>query len=260
MRQAVTRDTSGRRQAIAGILLKDGSAQVRPLAEYFGVSEQTIRKDLDFLVELGAAARSHGGAIRCLPASAPAEAAIAIKRRHHSAAKTAIGKAAAAAVRPGDAVILDSGSTTAMIARYLPDREDITVITSDTGILAELLLKEHINVIVLGGRLRRKNGVLYSDQSLKILANIRVDKLFMGADGITPTDGVTTYLEKDAILNRKMIDSAKSIYIVADISKFDITCLHVACSIENISAVFTDKLPNEFILEDFSKRGIEILT
>jgi DeoR family transcriptional regulator of aga operon len=260
MEQSVSRDTSGRRQAIASILLKDGSAQVRPLAKLFGVSDQTIRKDLDFLVELGAAARSHGGAIRCLPTSAPAEAAISLKRQHHSLAKTAIGKAAAATVRPGDSVILDSGSTTAMIARYLPDREDITVITSDTGILAELLFKDRVNVIVLGGRLRRKNGALYSDQSLQFLSNIRVDKLFMGADGLTPTDGVTTYLEKDAILNRKMIESANSVYVTADSSKFNITCLHLACSVEKISAIFTDKLPNEYLVNEFSGRGIQILT
>jgi DeoR family transcriptional regulator of aga operon len=259
MGQPVSRDTSERRQAIASLLLKDGSAQVRPLAKMFSVSDQTIRKDLDFLVELGAASRSHGGAIRCLPAAAPAETTISMKRQHHSAAKESIGRVAAATVRPGDSIILDSGSTAAMIARHLPDRDDITVITSDTGILAELLLKENINVIVLGGRLRRKNGALYSEQSLHILDNIRVDKLFLGADGITAKVGVTTYLEKDAVLNRKMIECAASVLVAADSSKFSITCLHLACPVERISAIITEKIPNDIYHSEFSERGIDIL-
>jgi len=127
---SITRDTSERRQIITTLVRERGSVQVAPLAERFGVSMQTIRKDLHFLTKRGVAERSYGGAILAGAVNVTAEPAVEAKRSIHTDEKIRIGKLAAAMVRPGESVVLDSGTTTLQIAQHLADDEDITVLTN----------------------------------------------------------------------------------------------------------------------------------
>ena len=123
----VTRDTSERRQQISAMVRERGSVQVAPLAARFGVSMQTIRKDLHFLAERGIAERSYGGAISAEAVNYATEAPLETKRTIHTEEKARIGAFAAKLVMPGESIVLDSGTTTLEIARHLPDDESITV-------------------------------------------------------------------------------------------------------------------------------------
>ena len=98
-------------------------------------------------------------------------------------AGSGIGRAAAAMVQPGDSIVLDSGTTTLQIARHLPDADDVTVLTNDLDILAVLARKERLNVVMLGGQLRRRNMAFYGAQTVAALEDLHVDKLFLGVDG-----------------------------------------------------------------------------
>ncbi len=236
----VTRDTSERRQMITMLVRERGSVQVAPLAERFGVSMQTIRKDLHFLTQRGVAERSYGGAILAGAVNDTAEPAVEVKRAIHTDEKIRIGRLAAAMVSPGESVVLDSGTTTLQIAMHLPDDEDITVLTNDLEILAALARKERINVVMLGGALRRKNRAFYGAQTVGALSDLRVDKLFLGVDGFDIDYGITTHYEPEAMLNRKMVEAARQVIAVTDSSKFGRVCLHRIIDIAEIDDLVAD--------------------
>ena len=239
---AVTRDTSQRRQEISALVRERGSVQVAPLATRYGVSMQTIRKDLHFLSERGVAERSYGGAIAADAVNVVAEPPVEAKRAIHVDEKARIGALAAAMVVPGDSVVLDSGTTTLQIAHHLPDHEDITVLTNDLDILSVLARKERITVVMLGGALRRRNRAFYGAQTESALNDIHVDKLFLGVDGLDIERGITTHFEPEAMLNRKMAKAARQVIAVTDRSKFGKVCLHRILNVDEIDDLVTDAI------------------
>jgi DeoR family transcriptional regulator, aga operon transcriptional repressor len=246
------RDTSDRRQQIVAMIQARGSVQVLNLAAQFGVSTQTIRKDLFYLEGRGVATRCYGGAISAQAvgqaAAQPVEAAVEAKRTLRALEKESIGRAAAALVKPGESIILDSGTTTAQIARFLADREDIIVVTNDAEVLAQLMTKEKIQIVVLGGALRRKNMAFYGAQTEAALEGLHVDKLFLGVDGIDLRKGITTHYESEAILNRKMAKVAHQVIAVTDSSKFGRACLHKIIGVEDVDLLITDaNAPRDFV-------------
>lgn len=243
------RDTSERRQQISAMVKARGSVQVAPLAERFGVSMQTIRKDLHFLTERGVMERSYGGAIVAEAVALAAEPPVEAKRRAHRQEKDRIGRAAAAMVQPGDSIVLDSGTTTLQIAHHLADHEDITVLTNDFDILAALARKERVTVVMLGGRLRRRNMAFYGAQTEGALGDLHVDKLFLGVDGFDVERGITTHFEPEAMLNRKMVAAAARVIAVTDASKFGRTCLHRIINVGEIDDLVTaGDVPDEIAL------------
>lgn len=255
---AVTRDTSERRQQISVMVREQGSVQVAPLAERFGVSMQTIRKDLHFLAERGVAERSYGGAISADVVNVSTEPRVEEKRVIHTGEKARIGALAAAMVAPGDSIVLDSGTTTLQIAEHLRDHEDITVLTNDFNIVAALARKERINVVVLGGLLRRRNRAFYGAQTVSSLDDLHVDKLFLGVDGFDVERGITTHYEPEAMLNRKMVQAAGQVIAVTDHSKFGRVCLHRILNIEDIDALVTDAAPPEDVRAAAERLGLTI--
>ena len=240
------RDTSERRQQISAMVKAKGSVQVAPLAERFGVSMQTIRKDLHFLTERGVMERSYGGAIVADAVTLAAEPPVEAKRAIHTDEKARIGRAAAAMVRSGESIVLDSGTTTLQIAHHLPDHEDITVLTNDFDVLAALARKERITVVMLGGRLRRRNMAFYGAQTESAFDDLHVDKLFLGVDGFDVERGITTHFEPEAMLNRKMVAAARQVIAVTDASKFGRTCLHRIINVGEIDDLVTaGEVPSE---------------
>ena len=236
----MSRDTSERRQRISALVREQGSVQVAPLAARFGVSMQTIRKDLHFLTQRGVMERSYGGAISADVVNVVSEPAVETKRAIHIDEKARIGARAAAMVQPGDSVVLDSGTTTLQIAHHLPDDEEITVLTNDLDILCALARKERITVVMLGGALRRRNRAFYGGQTESALADLHVDKLFLGVDGFDLERGITTHFEPEAILNRKMVKAARQVIAVTDRSKFGRVCLHRIMNAGDIDDLVTD--------------------
>ncbi|MCW6528764.1 MULTISPECIES: transcriptional repressor AgaR [Sphingomonas] len=252
------RDTSERRQLISTLVKERGSVQVAPLAARFGVSMQTIRKDLRFLAQRGVMERSYGGAISAEAVNVTAEPPVEVKRSSHTDEKVRIGKLAAAMVAPGESIVLDSGTTTLQIARFLPDDEDITVLTNDIDILTVLAAKERLNIVMLGGMLRRKNRAFYGAQTVAALEDLRVDKLFLGVDGLDIACGVTTHYEPEAMLNRKMVEAAREVIAVTDGSKFGRVCLHRIIDIEEIDHLVTEGAVPEDIRAAADRLGFRI--
>lgn len=253
------RDTSQRRLQISELVRQQGSVQVAALANRFGVSLQTVRKDLRFLAERGVMARAYGGAIASSAVGgAPAEPAYEAKRTVHLDDKRRIGKRAAMLVKPGDTITIDSGTTGIQLAEALPDI-DATVVTNDFGVLAALTPKRNIRIVTLGGELRRKNMAFYGGLTVEALDDLHVDKLFLGVDGFDLVRGITTHYEPEAMLNRKMVEAANEVIAITDSSKFGKVCLHRIIAVSELDTLITDTGAPEDIRLAAGQLGFELL-
>ena len=135
---------------------------------------------------------------------------------------------------------LDSGTTTLQVARHMDPENTPVVVTNDVGIMNELVSHEHVQLVFLGGTLRRKSLSFYGTQTEQALQDLHVDKLFLAADGFDIEKGITTHFEPEALLNRKMCEVAREIIVVADSSKFGRICLHKILEPQRISKFITD--------------------
>jgi DeoR family transcriptional regulator, aga operon transcriptional repressor len=256
---AATRDTSQRRLQISALVRQHGSVQVAALADRFGVSLQTVRKDLRYLAERGVMARAYGGAIdSSVVGGTPPEPNYEVKRTEHLDEKRRIGVRAAALVKPGDTVVLDSGTTAIQLAEALPDIE-LTVVTNDFGVLGSLASKHSINLVMLGGELRRRNMAFYGGLTVEALDALHVDKLFLGVDGFDLERGVTTHYEPEALLNRKMVEAAREVICITDSSKFGKVCLHRIIPVTALDMLITDTGAPEDISEASRRLGFDLL-
>jgi DeoR family transcriptional regulator, aga operon transcriptional repressor len=253
------RDTSSRREKISSMLKTAGSVQVLSLAERFGVSTVTIRKDLKFLEDLGISKRTYGGAILNEGNIRIVERAIEHKEQLYAKEKSEIGKVAAQYVSPGDAIILDSGTTTFQIAAQLADKKDVTVITNGLNVMNKLAHFENLELIMLGGTLRQKNMSFFGVHAEQALRELHVDKLFLGVDGFHMEKGITTHFEPEAQLNRLMRKAASNIIVVTDSSKFGKVCLHQILAVEQVSTVITDSGIADEYRTGLEKIGISVI-
>lgn len=256
---AATRDTSQRRLQISELVRQHGSVQVTSLAQRFGVSAQTVRKDLRYLAERGVMARAYGGAIDSgMMGNALAEPNYEVKRTTHLDEKRRIGVRAAALINPGDTVVIDSGTTAIQLAEAVPDI-DITVVTNDFGVLSALAPKNNINLVMLGGELRRRNMAFYGGLTVEALGELHMDKLFLGVDGFDLERGITTHYEPEALLNRKMVEAAREVIAITDSSKFGKVCLHRIIPVTAVNMLITDTGAPEEIAQASQQFGFELL-
>jgi DeoR family transcriptional regulator of aga operon len=255
----IRRDTSSRRHQITALLQQQGSVQIPALADLFNVSTQTLRKDLNFLHRVGVCTRSPGGALLRGSWSPPKEDAVDVKHKLFPPEKVRIGQVAARLVATGDSILLDSGSTTLQVARHLIDDDSLIVVTNDVGILNELISHERTQVVFLGGALRRKSRSFYGMQTELAMRDLRVDKLFLAADGFDIEQGITTHFEPEAQLNAAMCRAAREIVVVADSSKFGRVCLHRIVEPQGISKVVTDSgIPGDVRMA-LTAAGVEVI-
>jgi DeoR family transcriptional regulator, aga operon transcriptional repressor len=255
----IRRDTSNRRERIVALLREQGSVQIPALAERFRVSTQTLRKDLNFLDDKGICTRSSGGAILKRGGPSPTEEAIDVKRTLFAVEKARIGKAAAALIKDNDSVMLDSGTTTLQVARHIEASASLVVVTNDVGIMNELVVRERVQLVFLGGTLRRKNLSFYGTQTERALQDLHVDKLFLAADGFDIEKGLTTHFEPEALLNRMMCSAASEIIMVADSSKFGRICLHKILEPQGIATLVTDAGIPDASREALTRIGVQVI-
>ena len=199
----------GSRKSSAGAVIRalvESSAQgnVAELARRFCVSEVTIRSDLAALADIGALVRVHGGA---LPPGDSEELPITVKQTLYHAEKVRIAAAAAGLIQDGETVILDSGTTTAEIARQIRGLKlrSLNVITNALNIAVLLANAHHVNLIIPGGVLRRKSWSLVGPQAEQALRGLQADRLFLGVDSLDPEIGLMTPHVLEAKLNALMI-------------------------------------------------------
>lgn len=245
-----------RRQRILIHLQREGRVIVGNLSEIFGVSQITIRKDLDTLQERGLVLRSHGGA---LPPSSSAlfDPTLQEKQQQHAAEKQRIAAAAVKLVSDGCCVMLDSGTTTAAIAQGLKVFSSLTVITNSLNIATELSGTD-FEVIVTGGSLRKNSFSMVGPIAEDILKEMHADILFLGVDGFDLEVGLTTPNLLEARVNRAMVAAAKKVVAVCDATKFSRRSLSKIVPVTALHHVITDSSLPDSIAEALQGHGIEV--
>jgi DeoR family transcriptional regulator of aga operon len=251
------RNTSQRRASILQMLTQQGSVQVTPLVEQFGVSAVTIRSDLTALENQGVATRSHGGAI--LTRTPVTEQTIHQKDALNQQQKDRIGALAATLVQPGENIIIDSGTTTISLARHLREAQDVTVLTNGLNIAWELADAPGVDLIMTGGLLRKQSLSIQGAQAEACLQAYSFDKLFLGVDGFDLQFGVTTHHEAEASLNQKMVERAKKVIVLTDASKFGRVSLHRIVQLNRVHTVITDASISPEYSQGLRELGVELL-
>jgi len=234
-----------RRHKIIDLVNENGSVLVSDVSNAFGVSEVTIRADLRLLEQKGLMTRFHGGAGKGTPPaetnSATAAGELVLEDRYRQAEdpKKRIALAAAAMVKPGDTVILDSGSTTMLIAEELVKSARITVITNNLPAAFVLSENPDITLVVCGGTLRHKTRSLHGSITEFALQGIVANLMFVGADGLDASSGITTFNEGYSI-SAKMAEAARQVVVVTDSSKFGRRGFNLVLPMEKIDTIITD--------------------
>lgn len=225
-------------------LQQHGKVQVRDLAREFGVSEMTIRRDLERLEKEGHLIRTYGGATAA--AGLVGEQPFAAKAVSHTEEKARIGRAAADLVQEGDVVLLDAGSTNLAIARCLKGRGGLTVITVDLRIALELCDEPGIEVIVAGGTAMPEVYNLLGPVTEQFLRSVTVNIGFVGTSSADVDYGLTTPTLAKVPLKRAIIEAAQHAVLVTDSSKFNRRATYQICPLSALSRVITDRgLPAE---------------
>lgn len=255
-------DTEHRRLAILDDLGRHQAVQVSELSKRYGVSEVSIRRDLAHLEKLGALRRIHGGAVPVRPIQAgPCPTPEPTTRR--AAEKARIGKAGAALISAGERVIFDSGTTVLEVARHLaPELRvagNLTVITNSLPIVRELGPCPGIHLILLGGVYLPQYEVVVGPQTIEQLRAFHTDKLFLGADGLTLTRGVTTANVLEAEVNRATIAASTEVIVVTDSTKIGQIGLTTIAHCNNIHKLITDtEAPADFVAA-LRNQGVEVI-
>lgn len=251
------RNTRQRRQQIVQSLVEDGEVQVADLVDRFGVSSVTIRTDLNHIEEQGLAKRRHGGA--SLVRAPVVEQALHEKDTLHLPLKEAIGLRAAQLVRPGDNIIIDSGSTTMCLARALRAHRDVTVMTNGLNIAWALADAPGVELLLTGGVLDKPSYSLRGSQAGASLGGYSFETLFLGVDGLDLQFGLTTHDEAEANLNHRMVERSRRIVVLTDATKFGRVALHRIARIDEIHAVITDPGIASREREQLEGMGVEVI-
>ncbi len=238
-------------------MIKNGkSVRVSELAKQFGVSESTIRRDLTNLETIGMIKRTHGGAVDNFVTSF--EPSFAEKEDKYAKEKERVGKLAASFIKDGDTIILDSGTTTKYIVPNITAK-NVTIITNSLNIAYELSNNSNFEVIVTGGLLRTRTRALVGDIAQGTLRQFRVDKAFIGANGVSLRFGVTTPNVIEAATKRAMMENAREIFLVIDSSKFDQVSFSLICPVNTIDYIVTDRIEESERVQ-YEKIGVRIIT
>ncbi|HET8823585.1 MAG TPA: transcriptional repressor AgaR [Terriglobales bacterium] len=248
-----------RRRKVTDLLEQKGQVTVRDLVERFGISAVTARGDLDALAADGSAIRSHGGAVRRLEASQ--DYPLRLKEVLHRGEKMKIGRAAAELVQANEVVILDSGTTTAEVARQIKARkiQNVTVITNALNIASELIDASGISVILIGGILRPVSCSFVGPQAENMLKEFHADRLFLGVDGFDLEIGPSTPDVFEAQLNGLMVKVSREVNVVADSSKLGRRSVSRIGPVEKVHRLVTDNRAPEEFTSTLRKKGVEVL-
>ena len=249
--------TPERQKQILSLLERQGRLSVAEIVQQFAISEATARRDLETLALQGKAQRVHGGVISV--EQAPPELPILDREIEQIDEKAQIGRAAAALVADKESVFLGSGTTVLDVARNLRDRKQLTVITNSLPVLNTLAGLKEITVISLGGMLRDSELSFIGHITEQALAEVRVDKVIMGARGLSLEHGLTNDYLQETLTDRAILKIGREVIIVADYSKVNRVATAFLAPLDAMNTFVTDTKADKKFLQVIKKQGIQVV-
>ena len=247
--------SSERRQAILETLGRDGRVLASELAARFGVSEDSIRRDLRELAEEGLLRRVYGGAV---PRS-PVSAAYSRRKTEFLPAKSVIGAAAARFVKEGQLVFIDGGTTPLEVAAHLPPNLAVTVATHSLSIASALAEHPAARVVLLGGALHKESLVTVGATTVDAYRQLRADLCVLGIASIHPQIGVGVLNQEEAEVKRAMVASAAEVMVVASGEKINTSAPFLIAPLSAVTRLVTDPSVPDEALDPYRQAGIDVV-
>lgn len=249
--------TPERQKQILSLLDRQGRLSVAEIVQQFSISEATARRDLESLASQGKAQRVHGGVISV--EKAPPELPILERKSEQADEKARIGRAAANLVADKETIFLGSGTTVLELARNLRDRKSLTVITNSLPVLNTLAGLKEITVISLGGMLRESELSFIGHIAEQALNEVRVDKVFMGARGLSLEHGLTNDYLQETLTDRAILKIGREVIIIADYSKVNRVATALLAPLDRMSTFITDANADKKFLQALKEQGINVI-
>ena len=235
---------SFRKTQILELAQEAGHVSVEDLAERFGVTLQTIRRDLSELADEGKLDRVHGGAM--MPPGA-INIGYAERRTIYREAKAAIARLCAAEIPDNSSVLLNIGTSTEAVARELLGHSNQTVITNNMTVANILSANPSCQIIVAGGVLRHTDGGLVGDLTTQVIEQFKVDRAIIGTSALDPDGDLMDFDIQEVRVSRAIIQRSRKVFLVTDRSKLTRSAPVRIASLGDLDAIFTDYLPDALI-------------
>ncbi|SNY62142.1 DeoR/GlpR family DNA-binding transcription regulator [Enterobacter sp. CC120223-11] len=246
---------SQRKQQILQILNAEKQVHSGELSQRFGISEDSIRRDLRELAAEGLLQRVHGGALPVSDAIAPFET----RKNVQNGSKQAVAQKAAKMIQPGQVVIIDGGTTTCELVRHLPTNLSFTAVTHSPTIAVALADLPQVEVILIGGVLFRHSVVTMGAAMLESISRINADLFFMGVTGIHPQAGLTTGHYEEACVKRALAGRAAETVVMASQEKLNSASAFAVGELNLASTLIVEQQPDAALLAACQKMGVTVI-
>lgn len=243
-----------RRRQIYEMLMKNGEVQTRQLCEAFQVSDMTIRRDLEYLSERDHVVRIHGGAVFQQEKGTDVELKSAVEQ-----AREKIARKAFELIGNEQRIFIDSGTTTALLAKNLPMDSRNVVVTTNLKIAGQVTDRPYISVLIIGGSLRPQTLSCYGTQTEEQIRRYRVDVAFLGASAVGENGYLYDGYEPEAGVKQNIIKSSMETYVMVDSSKFDTYSLISYSHAKNVTGLITDSGIRPEVRRRLEDMGVNII-
>jgi DeoR family glycerol-3-phosphate regulon repressor len=248
---------SSRQRGILVLIETEGTQYIEDLAHRYGLTTQTIRRDINALCDLGFARRFHGGV------DVPVEAhniSVNARAQLNSGAKRMIAKRVAAGIAPGSTVFLGIGSTVQFVAAALRDHEGLIVVTNNISVALTLCDAPHMEVHMTGGLLRHDDRDVVGADVIKFFEKFYATYAVVGAGALNATNGLLDFSYNDAQITNAIIENSQTRFLAADVSKWTRNASVRVAPFNKITRFYTDRLPDDpSIAEAISASQIEVV-
>ena len=246
-----------RRQRIADLTQSEGRVVVADLADHFGVTRETVRRDLDELEAAGVLRRVHGGAIAT--DRVRVEAGVAERAALMAEQKQRIAKRVVDLLPAGGSVYLDAGTTTRAVAEQVPDGIELLVVTNSLGVAQALALKPAVTVRLVGGRLRTRTEALVGDWAVRTIEGLSFDLTVAATNGVSVARGLSTPDPEEAAVKRAAIEAGQRVALVADHTKVGDEHFTTFATIDQVDLLVTDGDIDDEDVAAFTEAGVEVV-
>ncbi|WP_066048483.1 DeoR/GlpR family DNA-binding transcription regulator [Robertmurraya korlensis] len=235
-------------------VMKNESVSLDELMTVFDVSKNTIRRDVQELVDRGELKKVYGGVsvIRKKLES------FQDRKVRNQGVKEKIAKEAASFIEEGDFIFIDSGTTTIEMFDYLKDKH-LTIFTNNIDMISLAVPFKNLNVITFGGMLDRKTKSFVYQRNMDVLKDYNIKKAFMASTGISLTNGVTNASPMESELKKTVVSRSSEVYLLVDHDKFDKYGLITYCGLDEVDYLVTDSVPNNIYIEYAKNNNIQLV-
>jgi DeoR family glycerol-3-phosphate regulon repressor len=244
-----------RQKQIIALLKQKGFATIDQMVQQFGVTPQTLRRDLNYLAEKGLIIRHHGGAESI---SSTQNTSYQSRKILNLQAKEKIAQAIAETIPNGASLFINIGTTTETIAKALMNHNDLKIVTNNIHVATILSSKEDFTVIVAAGEVRHRDGGIIGEATCDFISQFQMDYGIIGISGISLDGSLLDFDFREVKVAQAIISNARKVILAADHSKFGRTAMVKQASLSQIDHLFTDKLPPAELAEIIHRHQIEM--